>query len=97
MDEMVIVNLVGFFLLPSPALTIPSPTLIMLFPPVNKLPNKLAHNVPSNILKNPPLSSLVSFSIVLLTPFNKISEFSRASIIFTISFMSSSSIINSTP
>ena len=74
MDEKVIVNL-GFFLLPLRARTIPSPALIIPFPPVNKLPNKLAPNVPSNILKNPPLCSLVSFSIVLLTPFNKIPEF----------------------
>ena len=84
MDEMVIVNLGCFFLLPSPALTIPSPlallatlpspALIIPFPPVNKFPNKLAPNVPSNVLKNPPLCSLVSFSIVLVTPFNKISE-----------------------
>ena len=34
MDEKVTVNL-GFFLLPLPALTIPSPTLIIPFPPVN--------------------------------------------------------------
>ena len=97
MDEMVIVNLV-FFLLPfsSPARTIPSPALIIPFP-VNKLPNKLPPNVPSNILKNPPLCSLVSFSIVLLTPFNKIPEFSRAYIIFITSFISSSSITNLTP
>ena len=67
MDEKVIANLVFFFLLPSPALTIPFP--------VNKLPNKLAPKVPKSILKNPPLCSLISFSIVLLTPFNKISEF----------------------
>ena len=75
-DEKVIANL-GFFLLPLPARTIPSPALIIPFP-VNKLPNKQAPNVPSNILKNPPLCSLVSFSIVLVTPFNKIPEFSRA-------------------
>ena len=48
-----------FFLLPSPALTIPSPARANPFPPDNKLPNKLAPNVPSNILKNPPLCSLV--------------------------------------
>ena len=72
MDEMVIVNLVLFLLpspaltIPSPSLTIPSPSLIIPFPPVNKFPNKLAPNVPSNILKNPPLCSLVSFSIALL-------------------------------
>ena len=90
MDEMVIVNL-GLFLLPSPARTIPSPLALLAtlpslariipFPPVNKFPNKLAPKVPSHILKNPPLCSLVSFSIVLLTAFNKIPEFSRASII----------------
>ena len=58
MDEKVIVNLGVFFLLSSPALTIPSPTLtipspalIITFPPVNKFPNKLAPKVPSNILK----------------------------------------------
>ena len=66
------------------------------FPPVNKLPNKLAPNVPSNILKNPSLYSLDSFLIVLLTPFNKIPELSRALIIFIISFMSSCSIVNLT-
>ena len=62
----------------APLTTLPSPAFIIPFPPLNKLPNKLAPNVPSNILKNPPLCSLVSFSIVLLTPFNKIPEFSRA-------------------
>ena len=108
MDEKVTVNLAVFLLpLPSPARTIPlplvllatlpSPALTIPCPPVNKLPNKLAPNVPSNILKNPPFYSLVSFSIVLLTPFNKIPEFSRASIIFIISLMSSCSIINLTP
>ena len=102
MDEMVTANL-GIFLLPSPALTIPSPArtipspaLIIPFPTINKLPNKLAPNVPSNILKNPPLCSLVLFSIVLVAPFNKIPEFSNASIIFIISFISSCSIIHLT-
>ena len=94
MDEKVIANL-GFFLLPSPALTIPSPALIIPFP-ANKLPNKLAPKVPKSILKNPPLCSLISFSIVLLTPFNKISEFSSSLIILIISCISSSSIINLT-
>ena len=54
MDEKVIVNLSCFFLLLLPARTIPSPALIIPFP-VNKLPNKLASKVPSNILKNPLL------------------------------------------
>ena len=77
MDEKVIANL-GFFLVssslahlatfPLPARTIPSPALIIPFP-VNKLPIKLAPKVPKSVLKNPPLCSLVSFSIVLLTPF----------------------------
>ena len=61
MDEKVTLNL-GAFLhpLPLPARTIPShlvllaalpsPALTIPFPPVNKLPNKLAPNVPSNIL-----------------------------------------------
>ena len=62
MDEKVIANLV-FFLLPSPAITIPSPALIIPFP-VNKLPNKLAPKIPKSILKNPPLCSLISFSIL---------------------------------
>ena len=98
MDEKVLVSYV-FFLLPSPARTIPLPfpALIIPFPPVIKLPNKLAPNVPSNILKNQPFCFSVSFSIVLVTPFNKIPEFSRASIIFIISYMSSCSIINLTP
>ena len=84
MDEKVTANL-GFFLapsplallvaLPSPALTIPSPALIIPFPPVNQFPNKLAPKVPSNILKYLPLCSLVSFSIVLVTPFNKYQNF----------------------
>ena len=95
MDEKVTANL-GFFLAPSPALTIPLPVLIIPFP-VNELPHKLAPKVPKNILKNPPLCSLVSFSIVLITPFNKIPEFSNASIIFIISFISSCSIINLIP
>ena len=76
MDEKVIANL-GFFLLPLTARTIPSPALIIPFP-VNKLPNKLASKVPKSIPKNPLLCSLVSVSVVLLTPFNKIAEFSRA-------------------
>ena len=81
MDEKVTVNL-GVFLLPSPALAIPSPARTIPFPPVNKLPNKLAPKVPKSISKNPPLCSLVSFLIVLLTPLNKIPEFSNASITY---------------
>ena len=96
MDVKVTANLV-FFLTPSPAFITPSPARTIPFPPVNKFPNKLAPNVPINILKSPPLCYLVSFSIVLVTPFNKIPEFSNASIIFIISFMSSCSTIDLTP
>ena len=66
-----------------PALTIPFP---FLFPepaltisfPVNKLPNKLAPKIPNIMLKNPPFYSFVSFLIVLVTPFSKMLESSRA-------------------
>ena len=68
----------------SPAHTIPSPARTIPFPPVNKFPNKLAPKVPKSILRNPPFCSLVSISIVLLTHFDKIPEFSNASIIFII-------------
>ena len=54
---------------PDPPLTIPFP--------VKKLRNKLALNIPYNILKNCPLFSFVPFLIVLVTPFNKILESSR--------------------
>ena len=62
MDEMVTANLEVFFT--SLACTYYSITCSHNPFPVNKLPNKLAPNVPSSILKNPPLCSLVSFSIV---------------------------------
>ena len=96
MDEKVTANLV-FFLNPSPALTIPLPARTIPFHPDNKLPNKLSPKVPKSILKNPVFCSLVSFSIVFVTPFHKIPEFSKASIIFIISFMPSCSIVNLTP
>ena len=66
-----------------PALTIPfpfffpEPALRIRFP-ANKFPNKLAPKVPNNILKNPPFYSFVSFLIVLVTPFSKMLESSRA-------------------
>ena len=60
MDEKVTVNL-SFFLLPSPArtipsplallVTLPSPALIIPFLPVNKLPNKLAPTCQVTYLK----------------------------------------------
>ena len=83
---------------PEPALSIhfpllfPEPALSIPFR-VNKFPNKLAPSVHSNILQNPPFCSFVSFSIVLVTPFNKTLESSRACTIFIISFISSFEII----
>ena len=68
-----------------PALTIPFR--------VNKFPNKLAPKVPNRILKNPTFYSFVSFLIVLVTPFNKIFESSRAWTILIISSISSFEII----
>ena len=65
MDEMTSNRIFGVILTPSPALTILSPARANPFP-LNKLPNKLVPNVRSNILKNPPLCPLVSFSIVLV-------------------------------
>ena len=46
--------------------------------PANKFPNKVAPKVSNNVLKNPPFYSFVSFFIVLVTPFSKILESSRA-------------------
>ena len=58
------------FLFPEPALTIPFAA--------NKFPNKLAPKASNNILKNLPFCSFVSFLIVLVTPFSKKLESSRA-------------------
>ena len=77
---------------PVPALTIsfhfflPEPALTISFP-ANRFPNKLAPKVPYNMLKNPHFCSFVSFLIVLVTPFNKILESSRAWTIFITSFL----------
>ena len=44
------------------------PALIV-YLPVNKIPNKLASNIPNNILRHQPFYSFDSFLIVSLTPF----------------------------
>ena len=62
------------FNLSSPALTVPFPDKFF----VNRSPSKLAPKVSSNILKNPPFCSFVSFLIVLVAPFDKIFESSKA-------------------
>ena len=38
--------------------------------PVNRFPNKLAPNIPNNLVKNPPFCSFASFWIVSLTQNN---------------------------
>ena len=90
MDEMELINSrllcsLCFFFTPSPARRTPSPARTIPFPPVNKFPNKVPPKVPNYIDKNPRLCSLVLFSIISVTPFNKIPEFSNALIIFIIS------------
>ena len=69
------------FLIPSLILIVPSPALTTPFPD-NKFPNNDAPKVPNNIDKNPPFCSLVSFSIISVTHFNKILESSSFLIIF---------------
>ena len=56
-------------------------------------PHKLAPEVPNNIPKNYPFCPFVSFLIVLVTPFSKILESTRAYTVFKISFSSSFEII----
>ena len=45
--------------------------------PADIIPNKLALNVPNNILRNPPFYSFASFSIVPLMPFLGKPDYSR--------------------
>ena len=63
------------FLTHSTALTTPLP----FNKPFDKIsPSKDAPKVPTNMPKEPPFCCLVSFLIVLVTPFNKIFESSNA-------------------
>ena len=73
-------------------LAVPSPSLITPLP-ANIFPNRLAPNVPNNILRNPPFCSLASFLIVSLTPSNNNPESSRDLTIFKMSSSSSFEII----
>ena len=70
------------------ALINPSPVLLIALP-AKILPNKLAHNVPYNIIINPPLCFLASFLIVSLSPFNNEPESSRDLTILIMSSISS--------
>ena len=75
-------------MLPSPALTIPSPALCIpltfLFTPlpVRRFPNKLAPNVPNNILRNPPFCFFISFLTDSVIPFNNKPESSSDFLLF---------------
>ena len=57
--------------------------------PVKRFPNKLAPEVPDNVLRNRPFCYFASFLIVSLTPFINNSDSSRDLTIFIISFISS--------
>ena len=73
------------FLSPEPALAIPFLD--------NKFPSNIYPKVPTSVPRNPPLCYLVSFLIVLVIPFSKILESSRAGTIFVMSFIFSFEII----
>ena len=61
---------------------------------VDRFPNKVAPNVPYNILRNPLFCSFASFLIFSVTSFINQPDSSRNSIIFIIPFISSFEIIN---
>ena len=62
-----------------PAVITPYPGIFDLLTllPVNRFPNKLAPNVPNNILRNKPFCSIASFLIVSLTLFIRNPDSSR--------------------
>ena len=75
------------------AVIVHSPALIAPLP-VNRFPNKLAHEVPNNILRNPSFCSFASLLIVSLTSFINKPDYSRDLTIFMISLISSFGINN---
>ena len=83
-----------------PALFFPSPALPLIYLffllefPAGMIPNKLAPNVPNNILRNPSFCYFVLFSIVWVALFINWPESSRYLTIFIISNISSIDIIN---
>ena len=79
----------------SPALIVSSAALIVPLP-AYRFHNKLAPNVPNNILGNLPFCSFASFSIVSLTLFINKPHYLRDLIIFMISFIFSLEDINDT-
>ena len=56
-------------------------------------PNKVASKIPNHIPRNPPFCSFVSFSIVLVIPYNKIIQSSKAWTNFIMSIISSFEIV----
>ena len=87
---------------PEPALKTPSKALFISrhFPalftprPVKRFPNKLASNVPNNILRYPPFCYFTSFWTVSVIPFNNKPESSRGFTILITSFFSSFDVIS---
>ena len=70
-----------------------SPALIVLLP-ANRVPNKLAPNLPNNIPRSSPFCSFAPFLMVLLTIFINNPDSSKDLTIFNISFISSFKTIN---
>ena len=80
---------------PLTALSIPRPCLVAIVPlPAKLCPNKLALNVPNNILRNPPFCFFTWFWTVSVTPINNKPESSRDFTILRISSISSFDIIS---
>ena len=80
-------------IVPSLAVISPSRALFVSLS-VNKFSNKLALNVPNNVLRNLPFCTFASFLIVSLTYFVNKPDSSSDLTIFMISFISSFEIIN---
>ena len=76
---------------PAPIVSLSALSVVL---PFNRFPNKLALNVPHNILRNAHFCTFDSFFIVSLAPFINKPDSSRYLIIFMISFICSFEIIN---
>ena len=72
---------------------LPFPALYIRLP-VKRFPNKLAANVPNNILRNAVFCSFTSFYTVSVTPFNDKPESSRDFTILMMPSISSFDIIS---
>ena len=77
---------------PRPQFVAFAPQLILVPLPAKKVPNKLAHNKPNNMLRNP--SFFHHFQLLSLAPFINRPDSSRYLTIFIISSISLSEIVN---